>query len=156
MRLPFHGFPYLSLNSCMKPLLLSVFLISTVVCRAQSNDENAIRTLLQTQTETWNRGDLNGFMQTYWHSDSLTFVGRRGVTHGWQQTLDNYKKNYPDKAAMGTLSFDIIEIKKLSEDYYYVTGGWKLQRAADAPFGYYTLLLRKINGAWKIVSDHSS
>lgn len=140
----------------MKPAFLLLFLSATSFCSAQSNEESAIRALLQTQTETWNRGDLDGFMQTYWHNDSLTFIGKRGVTHGWQQTLDNYKKGYPDKAAMGTLSFDIIEVKKLSDDYYYVTGGWKLQRATDAPSGYYTLLLRKINGAWKIVSDHSS
>lgn len=116
----------------------------------------AIRQLLQTQTETWNRGDINGFMQTYWKSDSLQFVGRNGVVWGWQQTLDNYKKRYPDKAAMGTLSFDIIEVRRLSEEYYYVTGKWTLQRTADAPSGYYTLLLRRIDGIWKIVSDHTS
>lgn len=140
----------------MKPGLLSIFLFIAAFCTAQSSDEAAIRKLLQTQTEAWNRGDLEGFMQTYWQSDSLTFIGKHGVTRGWQQTLDNYKKGYPDKAAMGTLSFDMIQIKKLSADYYYVTGGWKLQRAADAPSGYYTLLLQKIKGVWKIVSDHSS
>ena len=140
----------------MKPVLVLLLLSITTFSKAQSNDEAQIRALMQTQTTAWNRGDLEGFMQTYWKSDSLTFIGKRGVTHGWQQTLDNYKKGYPDKAAMGTLSFDIIEVKKLSDDYYYVTGGWKLQRAADAPSGFYTLLLRKINGAWKIVSDHSS
>lgn len=157
MRLqPFRCFPYLSLNIFMKTLLLLLFLSPAVFCTAQSRDEAAIRTLLQTQTETWNRGDLDGFMQTYWHSDSLTFIGKSGVTHGWQQTLENYKKGYPGKAAMGTLSFAIIEIKKLSDDYYYVTGKWLLQRAEDKPSGYYTLLLRRINGAWKIISDHSS
>jgi len=140
----------------MKPVLLLVFLVTTIGCAAQSADETAIRALLQTQTKAWNGGDLEAFMQTYWHSDSLTFIGKRGVTKGWQNTLDNYKRNYPDKAAMGTLSFNIIEVKKLSNEYYYVTGKWLLQRAADAPSGYYTLLLRKINGAWKIVSDHSS
>lgn len=140
----------------MKSSLLALFILTTIFCAAQIGDETAIRKLMQTQTEAWNRGDLEGFMQTYWNSDSLTFIGRHGVTHGWQQTFDNYKKGYPDKAAMGTLSFDIIEVKKLSDDYYYVTGGWKLQRATDAPSGYYTLLLRKINGEWKIVSDHSS
>jgi len=140
----------------MKRILLPLFLLLTIFCAAQSDDETAIRKLMQTQTDAWNRGDLEGFMQTYWKNDSLTFIGKHGVTHGWQQTLDNYKKGYPDKAAMGTLSFDIIEVKKLSGDYYYVTGGWKLQRTADAPSGYYTLLLRKIKGEWKIVSDHSS
>jgi len=139
----------------MKAFLFCL-LVTTLHSHAQSSDEIAIRRLLQTQTETWNRGDINGFMQTYWKSDSLQFVGRTGVVWGWQQTLDNYKKRYPDKAAMGTLLFDIIEVRRLSETYYYVTGKWQLQRTADAPSGYYTLLLRRIDGAWKIVSDHTS
>ena len=140
----------------MKSLLLLLFLTVTAVAGAQSKNERAIRTLLHTQTGAWNRGDLEGFMQTYWQSDSLLFIGKSGVTRGWQKTLDNYKRGYPDKAAMGTLAFDIIQVKKLSRKYYHVTGKWMLQRAADAPSGHYTLLLRKINGAWKIVSDHSS
>jgi ketosteroid isomerase-like protein len=140
----------------MKSLLLLLFLSVAAVASAQPKNEKAIRSLLHTQTQAWNRGDLEGFMQTYWQSDSLLFIGKSGVTRGWQKTLDNYKRGYPDKAAMGTLSFDIIQVKKLSRTYYHVTGKWMLQRAADAPSGHYTLLLRKIGGAWKIVSDHSS
>ncbi|HUQ96736.1 MAG TPA: nuclear transport factor 2 family protein, partial [Chitinophagaceae bacterium] len=125
----------------MNAIFMSLLLLVTLAASAQAPDEKAIRNLLHTQTEAWNRGDMDGFMQTYWKSDSLTFIGKSGVTHGWQQTLANYKKGYPDKAAMGTLSFDIIEIKPLSPEYYYVTGKWRLQRAADAPSGHYTLLL---------------
>lgn len=140
----------------MKIFLLPLAVLIAAVATAQTGDEAAIRTLLQTQTESWNRGDVDGFMQTYWKSDSLMFIGKSGVVWGWQQTRDNYKKSYPDKAAMGTLSFDIIQVKKLSADYYHVTGRWMLKRAADAPSGHYTLVLRKVDGAWKIVSDHSS
>jgi len=140
----------------MKSFLFCFFLLPAVAATAQNNAETEIRRLLQTQTKAWNRGDLEGFVQTYWQSDSLTFIGKSGVTRGWQQTLNNYKKSYPDKAAMGILSFDVIQVKKLSGVYYYVTGKWQLQRAADAPSGHYTLLLQKIAGAWKIVSDHSS
>ena len=136
--------------------MLAFLLLGTAAVQAQSKEDTAVRRLLQTQTEAWNRGDLEGFMQTYWKSDSLMFIGKNGVVWGWQKTLDNYKKSYPDKAAMGNLAFDVVEIKRLSEDYYYVTGKWMLQRTTDAPAGYYTLLLRRIAGAWKIVSDHSS
>jgi uncharacterized protein (TIGR02246 family) len=140
----------------MKPVLLTLLLLQTMSATAQSADADAIRALLRTQTEAWNRGDLEGFMQTYWKSDSLMFIGRSGVTWGWQKTFNNYRQHYPDKAAMGTLSFDVIEVKALSKEYYHVTGKWMLQRATDAPSGYYTLLLRKMGGVWKIVSDHSS
>jgi uncharacterized protein (TIGR02246 family) len=149
-------FAYLSLKLFMKLPLLALTLLLTAGALAQDRDEAAIRALLHTQTEAWNKGDLEAFMQTYWNSDSLQFIGRNGITRGWQQTLANYKRTYPNKAAMGTLTFDIIHIKRLSNDYYHITGKWMLQRAADAPSGYYTLLLHRIAGAWKIVSDHSS
>lgn len=140
----------------MKFLLITLFVFVSLAASAQSKDERAIQNLLLAQTEAWNRGDLEGFMQTYWKNDSLMFIGKSGVVWGWQQTLDNYKKGYPTREAMGTLSFDIIQIKKLSPRYYSVVGKWTLKRTNDNPSGHYSLLLRKINGEWKIVADHSS
>lgn len=134
---------------------LTLLFISTVSF-AQTNDESDIRKLLAFQTETWNKGDIEGFMQTYWKSDSLMFIGKSGVHRGWQETLNNYKKGYPDTTAMGKLSFDIIEIKQLSPDYAYVVGKWMLKRTIGDLSGHYDLLMRKINGRWFIVSDHSS
>jgi uncharacterized protein (TIGR02246 family) len=115
-----------------------------------------IRNLLARQTEAWNAGDIDGFMQTYWHSDSLMFVGREGVTWGWKNTLEHYKKSYPGKTAMGQLSFNIISLKKLSDQYYFVVGKWMLKRTAGDLSGHYNLLIQEINGEWKIIADHSS
>jgi ketosteroid isomerase-like protein len=150
------GFCTLLQSLDMKRACFVVLLFAAANANAQKGAEGAIRQLLHDQTAAWNAGSLEGFMHGYWKSDSLTFIGKSGITHGWQQTLDNYKKSYPDTAAMGTLTFDILEVKKLSGAYYYVTGRWQLKRAADAPSGYFTLLLRQLKGGWKIVSDHSS
>jgi hypothetical protein len=84
------------------------------------------------------------------------FIGKSGITYGWQQTLDNYKRGYPDKAAMGQLTFTLIEIKRLSSKYYSVVGRWNLKRTIGDIGGHYTLLMKKINGEWVIISDHSS
>ena len=135
-------------------LLLAILLFSVI--SAQSKQEKKIRELLAIQTDSWNRGDIEGFMQTYWKNDSLMFIGKNGVKWGWQETLNNYKKGYPDTVAMGKLSFDIIKIEKLSGKYYYVVGKWMLKRSIGDLSGHYNLLLKKINGAWKIVADHSS
>ena len=142
----------------MKVKLLFFLLFAGVAsCSyAQSKDETEIRRLLAVQTEAWNRGDLEGFMQTYWKSDSLMFIGKSGVKWGWQETLNNYKKGYPDTAAMGQLSFDIIQVKRLSVMYFYVVGKWKLKRSIGDLSGHYDLLLRKIKGKWYIIADHSS
>jgi len=133
-----------------------LFLFIASLASGQSNEQTSVKQLLTAQTESWNRGDIEGFMQTYWKSDSLMFIGKSGVHFGWQETLNNYKKSYPDTAAMGRLSFDIIAMKKLSADYYYVVGKWMLKRSIGDLSGHYDLLLRKINGKWFIISDHSS
>jgi ketosteroid isomerase-like protein len=141
----------------MKKLLFFAFTLANLTSLAQPNkEEAAIRSLLNNQTESWNKGDIKGFMQTYWKSDSLMFIGKTGVVWGWQQTLDNYKKGYPDTAAMGQLSFDIIQVKPLSDDHYFVVGKWMLRRTAGNLSGHYTLLLRRMKNGWKIVADHSS
>src|SRR5687768_5676340 len=140
----------------MKNMLFLLFLSISFVAVAQKNEEKEIRRLLATQTEAWNRGDIKSFMQTYWKSDSLMFIGKSGVTRGWQQTLDNYKKGYPDTAAMGKLSFDILSVQQLSPQSFFVVGKWMLKRTIGDLSGHYTLLLRKLKGQWVIVADHSS
>jgi ketosteroid isomerase-like protein len=140
----------------MKKALFALLVLFSIKASAQSAEETAIRQLLEQQTTSWNRGDVEGFMQTYWKSDSLMFIGKNGITWGWQQTLNNYKKGYPDTAAMGKLAFDIIQVKPLSADHYFVVGKWMLTRSIGDVSGHYTLILRRINGEWKIVADHSS
>jgi ketosteroid isomerase-like protein len=136
--------------------LLVISLLMSTLLIAQSKDQKAITKLLYEQDLAWNRGDLEDFMKGYWKSDSLMFIGKNGITYGWQQTLDNYKKGYPDTAAMGKLDFEYIEMKQLSSTYFFVVGKWHLTRAIGNLQGAFTLLLRKINNNWVIVKDHSS
>ncbi len=115
-----------------------------------------INDVLDKQAAAWNKGDIETYMQGYWNHDSLLFIGSKGPVYGYQPTLERYKKSYPDKQAMGVLSFSALTFKKLSDEYYYVTGNWSLQRDKDNPNGYFTLLFRNMNGKWLIVADHSS
>ena len=140
----------------MKTIFLFTMFLTSLKGVAQSGDEKAIRLLLDQQTDAWNRGDIEGFMNSYWESDSLMFVGKSGVTYGWANMLKNYRKGYPDTAVMGKLSFDYIKIKRLSKKYYFVVGKWHLKRSIGDIDGYYNLLFEKINGRWAIVVDHSS
>jgi hypothetical protein len=84
------------------------------------------------------------------------FIGKSGINWGWQRTLENYRKGYPDTTAMGKLSFDIIVMKKLSPEYFYVVGKWMLKRSTGDLSGHYNLLFKNINGSWMIIADHSS
>ena len=139
--------------------ILSVFIIVMFfysTASAQSKDEQIIRTLIEEQRLAWNSGDKEKFMQTYWQSDSMMFIGKSGVTYGWQKTLDNYKKGYPDTAAMGKLDFDLLEVKRLSVMYFFVVGKWHLTRSIGNVGGHFTLLFKKIKNNWVIIADHSS
>jgi len=119
-------------------------------------DKNSIENLLNKQVESWNEGNLEKFMQTYWKSDRLSFVGSRGPTYGWQATLESYKKGYPDKAAMGNLKFSILNISKIDRKTVYVIGKFYLTRNIGNLNGHFTLVIQRINNKWLIVSDHSS
>ena len=133
-----------------------ILFLFSLICFSQNKDDQSIRSLLQKQVEAWNRGNIDEFMQGYWKNDSLKFIGKSGVTYGYNQTLANYKKNYDDTVKMGKLSFDLLEVNKLSPELYFVVGKWFLKRSIGNIGGYYTLLLRKIKGKWVIVVDHTS
>ena len=94
-------------------------------------------------------------MQGYWKSDSLMFVGNSGITYGWQGTLERYKTTYPDRTAMGQLTFEIMEVNSLGDDIYFVVGKLFLERTIEDLNGIFTLVFRKIKGRWVIVADHT-
>jgi ketosteroid isomerase-like protein len=126
---------------------------------AQSTTNKATKSILSVmdqQEKAWNKGDLVAFMEGYWKSDSLCFIGSKGLTHGWTQTLENYKKGYPNTDAMGQLKFTIVTVEQLSKKSAYVIGKWQLTRPKGDIGGHYTLLWKKIKGKWVIVADHSS
>ena len=150
----------------MKPLLATLSLGLLAACTASpattkvetpAETRRAIIQLLTTQTAAWNRGDVAGFMQGYWESDSLVFIGKSGLTYGWQPTLDNYRRGYPNAAAMGQLRFDKLRVTPDGPDAAHVVGAWHLTRPGLGDLqGHYLLVLRRLNGQWVIVADHSS
>ena len=124
--------------------------------RLENDDINAIRAILKSQETAWNNADINTFMEGYWQSEKLVFVGSKGPTYGFLNTLERYKASYPNKEAMGTLNFDLLFIEQWDEKTIQVIGKFTLTRENDQPTGFFTLLFRKIDSVWKIVSDHSS
>jgi hypothetical protein len=96
-------------------LLATFYLTSFGEIKISKKEKFKIESLLAKQVEAWNEGNLEKFMETYRNSEKLSFVGSRGPTFGWQQTLNNYKKGYPDNAAMGNLKFTILDISKIDK-----------------------------------------
>jgi ketosteroid isomerase-like protein len=137
-------------------LIVLLLLSAPFMGIAQSSAEKAVHNILAEQSAAWNKGDIESFMKGYWKNDSLMFIGKSGVTYGWSNTLNNYKKGYPDATAMGQLTFTILKVKSLSDQYQQVVGKWHLQRSQGNVEGHFTLLFQKIKGQWVIITDHSS
>ena len=119
-------------------------------------DRTAILAVLTSQQNDWNKGDIRGFMSGYWNSSELTFAGTRGFTRGWQPVMARYEKTYGDKAAMGTLDFQELELRSLGSDAVMVLGKWHLQRQAGDVGGIFTLVFQRFPEGWRIVHDHTT
>lgn len=139
-----------------------LFLIFTLLVGASTNAQEKnddffrIKKNLLQQQQDWNNGDIDAFMTAYWKSEDLQFGGASGITKGWQQTLEGYKKRYPDKAAMGKLTFQVKDISRHSKKVISLTGSWDLKRTKDELGGHFLLIWKKIKGEWLIVVDHTS
>lgn len=140
--------------------LISFLTLALLSCQqhqaAKDTVEQQILSVLQAQQQAWNSGNIEAYMQGYHKNDSLRFASGGKVSYGWQTTLDRYLKAYPDKTAMGKLSFSEIDIKRISETAALVFGKWELEREQDHPWGLFTLIFRLTDDGWRIVHDHTS
>ena len=141
-----------------KIIIINLFLIIAFSCtQKQVAEEEVISDIMRKQQDCWNKGDVDCFMNYYWKNDSLRFIGRKGINYGWETTLSNYKKSYPTKKEMGELTFVLEDIQVFTATEAYVLGKWELNREEKENLGgYFSLLWRKIDGNWVIVSDHTS
>jgi len=120
-------------------------------------DRAAINSVLKAQQAAWNRGDVDSFLVGYWQSPELTFSGSNGVSRGWDGVLARYKRNYPDREAMGELDFSDLEFRFLGPDAALVLGKWHLKRETAGDIGgVFTLVWQKFPDGWKIIHDHIS
>jgi len=115
-----------------------------------------ITTMMLQQAKDWSNGDIDAFMQGYIKSDSLKFIGSNGLTYGWKNTLENYKKGYPTKEHTGILTFNLLDFDQLAEGLFLVIGEFHLKRTVGDANGMFSIILKRIAGEWKIIADHSS
>ena len=118
-------------------------------------DEELIQGIMAKQEEAWNNGDLINFMVGYWENDSLMFIGKSGITYGYDNTLKRYQSGYDSQEKMGTLKFTFDQMKRVSPDVYLVVGKYHLSRTIGDAKGIFSLVWKKIDGVWVIVADHS-
>jgi ketosteroid isomerase-like protein len=131
-------------------------MVTPFAAKAQGHEDAEIMAVLNEQAAAWNRGDLAAFMAGYWKSDETIFAGAGGLARGWQAVYERYQKTYPDRKAMGQLSFSDMEVHKTCADAAFVLGQFHLVRENDKFSGIFTLNFRKFPEGWKVVADHTT
>ena len=148
-------------NLVVASVVMAILALVSLGCNATGSSGSslfaldALRATLDKQATAWNAGDIEGFMQAYWQSPDLTFSSGGKVIRGWRSTLLRYRDRYPDRAAMGKLSFSDLEITPLGSRHALVLGRWRLERASPIG-GTFTLVARRHSGQWVILHDHTS
>ena len=146
---------------------LVALLTVTAGCRLASTPETStdgmselqveIQDMLQEGARAFNQGHLNAFMNAYYQSPNTTYIGGRGLVSGYDEIRERYQPWFEADAARDSLSFEDLEARRLGAMYSLVAGRWLLHTedevAASGPF---TLVLRRVEGGWKIIHDHSS
>ena len=147
-------------------LMLAAALIAVPTARAQAPDQLHTATqqeldivkLLIAQQKAWNDGDLVAYASAYKDSPDILFVGGQ-VLRGYASLLEDYRRNYPNKEAMGTLNFTEPEVHPLDANFAICLGKYKLERSKKAggnAEGLFSLVLEKTPQGWKIVLDHTT
>jgi ketosteroid isomerase-like protein len=114
--------------------------------------------VLLAQEEAWNRGDLVAFAQTYKDSPDTLFITST-INRGYSGLLDEYRHNYPNRAAMGSLAFSGLEVHPLDDRFAVVIGRYSLERTkkdGGHAEGIFSLILEKTDKGWKIIVDHTT
>jgi len=139
---------------------LLIFLLVTFFLQGQTNisreDSISISQVLKDQEKAWNDGDIDKFMQGYLKSDNIVFTGSNGSIYGWEETKKRYLNKYSNRTLMGRLKFRIINFQKLSDNIIQMQGSFYLKRKIDDSKGFFSLIWKKVDKKWFIISDHTS
>ncbi|MEO8737449.1 MAG: DUF4440 domain-containing protein [Edaphobacter sp.] len=147
-------------------LLLAVASFAAPAVRSQdlqalttaSREQLDVVKVLLAQQGAWNRGDLDAFSQSYKDAPD-TLVVTRQINHGFAGLVEEYRHDYPTKAAMGTLTFSELEARSLDAQFAIVVGKYRLDRAKKEggnAEGLFSMVLEKTAKGWKIILDHTT
>lgn len=116
-----------------------------------------VETMLRSSAEAWNRRDLEAFISDYAPESTTTFVSGAQVQHGLEWIRQNYAPTFAPGAVHDSLRFESLEARSLGGDHILATARYVLFRAGSiTSSGPFTLVLKRINGPWKIIHDHTS
>jgi uncharacterized protein (TIGR02246 family) len=118
--------------------------------------EDIIKGVLAAQVAAWNENDLDGFLAAYWQSPSTRFVAGGELVEGYDAVAQSYRANYGAGGDLGRLALTDLSVTMITDDVATVVGRFNLEDAKGVETGGYTLVMRKVDGRWRIAHDHTS
>ena len=128
----------------------------TISATETKKTEVAIRKVFEAGCAAWNRGDLDGYLASYWDSDKTIWVSSGSLTRGKEAIVAAHKTRFFTPQQMGKLTVTELEIDVLTATDAIVFGRWILAVDNEVSKGFFTVQLREIEGTWLFISDHSS
>ena len=119
--------------------------------------EAAIRDVFEAGCAAWNRGDLDAYLASYWDSDRTIWISNGSLTRGRKAIEAAYRSRFQNPRQVGKLTVTQLEIDVLTTRDATAFGRWNLvMDDGESSSGFFTVQLKEIDGAWLLVSDHSS
>jgi ketosteroid isomerase-like protein len=147
----------------MRRLLSSALLVLTGACatgsprRFTTADRTQVLEVLRAQERAWNAGDLDAFMSGYARTPELVFTSGGEVRRGYHETALRYRRRYGgDRAGMGRLAFEVVDVQAAGADGAVVLGRWRLTDTPSAGGGVFSVVLERRPEGWRIIHDHTS
>ena len=113
--------------------------------------------MMAASAQAWNRGRLDAFVSDYMEGDGTTYIGSRGIVRGPAAIREVYAPRFAPGGVRDSLSFERVEVDLLAPDLANTIAWYVLMRGDSVTArGPTSLVMRRVNGRWKIVHDHSS
>lgn len=118
----------------------------------------AVESMLQASAAAWNRGDFEGFIDDYLPDSETTYLGGGGLVVGYDSIGARFAPWFQPGVERGRLHFEELRVRRLGTEHALATARFVLtgpdgRRLSSGPF---TLVLRRVEGNWRILHDHTS
>jgi uncharacterized protein (TIGR02246 family) len=105
----------------------------------------------------WDAGKLDEFLSDYLPDSSTTFITKTRTLHGIDAIRGVYAARFAPGARRDSLHFENVEVDVLAPDVVNTIAWYVLTRGDSVTErGPTSLVMRRVNGHWRIVHDHSS
>ena len=121
-----------------------------------ADPEKEVYDQLMRSLDAWNRHDIDGFLESFWHSDDLVVVVDGENVRGWDLLSKAYHTGYPNPEEMCKLTIDRAQVQMLAPDLGFVLAWYTASFPKKKEFGTSTIILRKFSEGWRIIISHTS